>query len=77
MKFVTYELSPGAYTIKDILEVVYTMGDHEGTLQIGYDHIAMKTKPNLTRFGRNFGTLRFDERSFLKYFFGFCTILGL
>ena len=30
--FVTYELSPGIYTIKDISEAVYTMGDHEGTL---------------------------------------------
>ena len=32
--FVTYELSPGIYTNKDISEAVYTIGDHEGTLQI-------------------------------------------
>ena len=25
--FVTYELSPGVYTIKDISDVVYTLGD--------------------------------------------------
>ena len=31
--FVTYEVSPGIYTIKDDPEVVYTMGDHEGALQ--------------------------------------------
>ena len=29
--FVTYELSLGIYSIKDFSEVVYTMGDHEGT----------------------------------------------
>ena len=69
--FVTYELSPGIYSIKDISEVVYTMGDHEGTLQIEYDDIRMKTKPILTRFGGTFGTLRFDERSFFNTFLGF------
>ena len=42
--FVTYELLPGIYTIKDIAEAVYTMGDHEGALQIEYDNISMKTK---------------------------------
>ena len=31
--FVTYQLSPGIYTIKDISEAVYTMSDQEGTLQ--------------------------------------------
>ena len=30
--FVTYELSPGFYSIRDISEVVYTMGEHEGPL---------------------------------------------
>ena len=29
--FVTYEIPPSIYSIKDISEVVYTMGDHEGT----------------------------------------------
>ena len=62
--FVTYELSAGNYTIKDISEVVYTMGDHEGTLKIEYDDISMKTKLILTRFGGTFGTLRFDQKSF-------------
>ena len=32
--FVTYELSPGIYTIKDNSEAVYTMDDHEGILRI-------------------------------------------
>ena len=29
--FITYEIDPGVYTIKDISDVVY-MGDHEGTV---------------------------------------------
>ena len=39
--FLTCELSLGIYTIKDVLEVVYTMGHHEGTLQIEYDDNSM------------------------------------
>ena len=30
--FITYELFPGIYPIKDVAEAVYTMGDHEGSL---------------------------------------------
>ena len=33
-KFFTYEISTGSYSIKDFSEVVYTIGDHEGTLQL-------------------------------------------
>ena len=29
--FVTYEITPGIYSIEDVSEAVYTMGDHEGT----------------------------------------------
>ena len=43
-KFITYDLPSGIYSIKDIPEVVYTMGDHEGTVQIKYDDINMKTE---------------------------------
>ena len=32
------------YPIKEISEAVYTMGDHEDTLNIEYDCIKMKTK---------------------------------
>ena len=46
--FVTYDLSQWINTNKDISEAVYTMGDHEGTLQTEYDDISMKTKLNLT-----------------------------
>ena len=42
--FITYEITPVIYTIKDTSEAVYTIGDHEGTLQIEYDDISMKTK---------------------------------
>ena len=49
--FVTYEKSPGIHPIEDISQISYPMGDHEGTLQIEYDDIIMKTKLILTRFG--------------------------
>ena len=32
--FVTYDLSQGINLVKDIVEAVYTVCDHEGTLQI-------------------------------------------
>ena len=62
--FVIYELSPGIYTIKDIAEAVYPMDDHERTFQTVHNVISMKTKLIFTSFGGNFGTLRFDEKSF-------------
>ena len=62
--FVTYKIKPGIYSIKDISEAVYTMGDHEGTLKFEHDDFTMKTKQILTRFGGIFGTLRLDEKSF-------------
>ena len=62
--FVTYETTPGIYTIKDIAEAVYPLGDHEGTLKNEYDEVTMKTKLILTHFRLTFGTLRFDEQSF-------------
>ena len=68
--FVTYERFPGIDTIKDTSEAVYKMGDHEGTLQIEYDDMSMKTKLILTRFGGTFGNLRFDEKTILNTFLG-------
>ena len=70
-KFVTYELDPGNYNIEDIQKAVYFLGDHEGTLQIGYDDLNKKAKLDLTRFGDTFGTLRFDEKSFFQTLLGF------
>ena len=69
--FVTFELHPGNYTFEDLQEAVYPLGDHEGTLQIEYDHLNKKTKLNLKRFGSTFGTLRFDEKSFFIASLGF------
>ena len=31
-KFITYDLDPASYTIEDLQEAVYPLGDHEGTL---------------------------------------------
>ena len=70
-KFVSYELDPGNYTIEDIQKAVYSLGDHEGTLQIEYDDLNKKVKLILTRSGEAFGTLRFDKKSFFHTILGF------
>ena len=65
--FITYELSPGVYTIQDILEAVRTFADHNEILEIEYDNITMRTKLILKHnSGKlfNLGTLRFDKKSF-------------
>ena len=69
--FITFELHPGIYSIKDNSEVVFTMGDHDGTLQTEYNDISMKTKPVLTRSGGTFGTFKSDEKSFFNTFLDF------
>ena len=66
--FVTFEIPPGIYTIKDISDAVYTVGHHEGTLQLKNYDISMKTKLVLTCFGGTFGTLRFDRKTFFGLF---------
>ena len=45
--FVTYEILPGVYSFEVISKAVYTMRDLDGTLQIQYDDVTMKTKPIL------------------------------
>ena len=42
--FITYELSPGIYTIQDIPDAVHTFSGHSDIIEIGYDDISMKTK---------------------------------
>ena len=59
------------FSIRDTLEVVFTMGDHEGTLKIEYDDLRMKTKLVLTHFGGTFKTLYFNEKSLLNTLLGF------
>ena len=72
--FITYELSPGIYTIKDISDVVQTFSGHNDIIEIEYNDISMKTKIILkyNDWRENFGlgTLRFDKKSF------FHTLLG-
>ena len=70
-KFVTYELEPGNYSIKDNQKAVHPLGDHEGTLKIEYDDLNKKVKRILTRFGSTFGTLKFDQKSFFHTILGF------
>ena len=59
------------YTIEDLSEAVYPIGDHEGTLRIEYDDISIKTKLVLIRFGGTFRTLILDEKSFSNKLLGF------
>ena len=75
--FITYELTPGIYTIQDISDAIHTFSGHSEIIQIEYDDISMKTKIILkfkndngkAKFG--LGTLRFDERSFFHTLLGF------
>ena len=71
---ITYELSPGIYTIKDISDVAQTFSGHSDIIEIEYNDISMKTKIILkyNDWRENFGlgTLRFDKKSF------FHTLLG-
>ena len=69
--FVTYETALGIYSIKDISEGVYPLGDHEGTSRFEYNDITMNTKHFLTHFGSTFGKLGFDQRTFFIKFLRF------
>ena len=65
-----YELSPGIYTIKDISEAVYTMGDHKGTQQIESDDFSMK-KIYIDSFWRNIWKIKVFEKPFFNTLLGF------
>ena len=66
--FITYELNPGIYTIKDISDAVHTFSGHSDIIEIEYNDISMKTKITLkykdSRENFGLGTLRFDKKSF-------------
>ena len=72
--FLTYELSPGIYTIQDSSDAIHTFSGRSDIIEIEYDDISMKTKIILkyNDWQENFaiGTLRFDKKSF------FLTSLG-
>ena len=70
-KFITYGIALAIYSIEDISELVYTIGDHERNLHREYDDISLKTKLILTRFSGNFEMLSFDQTSFLNFLLGF------
>ena len=73
--FITYELTPGTYTIKDISDAIQTFSGHEGTIHLEYDDISMrativlKSKSEKTMFA--LVTMRFDNQSFFHTFLGF------
>ena len=72
--FITYELTPGIYTIQDISDAVHSFSGHNEIIEIEYNDISMKTKIILKYIsGKMFflGTLRFDERSFFHTLLGF------
>ena len=66
--FITYQLSPGIYTIKDISDAIHTFSGHSEDIEIEYNDISMKTKILLKHkdLRENFGlgTLRLDKKSF-------------
>ena len=74
--FITYEITPGIYTIQDISDTIHTFSGHSEIIEIEYDDISMKTKIIL-KFKHNnntmfaLGTLRFDESSFFHTLLGF------
>ena len=78
--FITYELTPGIYSIQDISDTIHTFSGHMETIQIEYDDISMKTKIILKYIGGQnmlvLGTLRFDERSFFHTLLGFIPYWG-
>ena len=73
-RFITYELGPGIYTIKDISDVVQTFSGYSDIVEIEYNDINMKKKINLkyNDWRENFGlgTLRFDKKSFFQTLLG-------
>ena len=63
--FITYELSPGFYTIQDISDAVHTYSGHSDIIETEYNDISMKTEIILKykdlRENFGLGTLRFDK----------------
>ena len=74
--FITYELTPGIYTIQDISDAIQTFSGHKEIIQREYEDICMKMNFFL-KFKNNekglfgLGTLRFDKKSFFHTLLGF------
>ena len=73
--FITYELTPGIYSIQDISGTIHDFSVNNESIKVEYDDISMKTKIILKYIGERkkfvLGTLRFDERSFFHTLLGF------
>ena len=73
--FITYELTPGIYTMQDISDAIKSFSGHQETIQLEYDDISMRTtivlkfKDEKKIFA--LGTLRFDKQSFFHALLGF------
>ena len=73
--FVTYQLTPGIYTMQDISDAIKTFSGHEVTIELVYDDITrrativLKFKDEKEKFA--LGTLRFDKQSFFHTLLGF------
>ena len=73
--FITYQLTPGIYTIQDISDAIETFSGHEVTIELVYDDITkrvtivLKFKDGKKKFA--LGTLRFDKQSFFHTLLGF------
>ena len=65
--FVTYKITPGIYTFKDISEAIYKIAGERGSLKIEYDDVSMKTKLIFDYFS----SLRFNNKSFFHTLLGF------
>ena len=66
--FITYELTPGIYTLQDISGAIQTFSGDQEIIQLEYDDISMRTtivlkfKNEKMKFA--LGTMRFDKQSF-------------
>ena len=73
--FITYELTPGIYTIQDFSDAIQTFSGHEETIQLEYDDTSMRTTTVLKFKNEKMkfavGTLRFDTQSFFHTLLGF------
>ena len=73
--FITYELTPGIYSIQDISDSTYNLSVNIESIKVEYDDISMKTKIILNYIGERkkfvLGTLRFDQTSFFHTSLGF------
>ena len=73
--FITYQLTPGIYTMQDNSDAIKSFSGHQETIQLEYDDISMrativlKFKDEKKIFA--LGTLRFDKQSFFHILLGF------